>query len=581
MKKFIIQTLLKYKWKMVIFLIFIGLNMYLLTIPPKIIGEIVDLLYNIENNKQVILYNIYFLMFICLLLLVTRIIWKYLEVIISRGFESDIKTNFFNRFVKLKLKDIQNIKNGEIMSYFVKDITELRASMYRFLSHGTRILFISIIATFQMIQNINLSLTFATLIPIFLGCLSVIKIKKYLERSFKKSQAMFTNMSEYIQESTDSIRTTKAYSCEDEQLKEFIKKNKKVKQSDNTVDVFSNLLKISLNICFGICYSISLLYGSFLVLNDSITVGDLVTFNGYISLFVGPVTWLPSLLSRFKRAQISFERLNKIYELEPERLNEKNIINKEKLFGNIVIKDLNFTYPNTLALTLENINLEVNQGETLGIIGTIGSGKTTLMNLLTKLYSVPNGKIFIDNQDINNIPIETLRNNICYITQENFLFSSSLKDNIALFKDDYDDTDIIESTKKAIVYSDITKMPEGINTIIGERGTDLSGGQKQRVAISRAFLKDSNILIFDDTFSALDNRTSGKLLQNIKELSNNKTCIIISNKISDVKYSDKIIVLNNGHIEEYGNHQELLSNNGLYTDFYNQQSKKSEIGILN
>lgn len=316
-------------------------------------------------------------------------------------------------------------------------------------------------------------------------------------------------------------------------------------------------------------------------MNDSITVGDLVTFNGYISLFVGPVTWLPSLLSRFKRAQISFERLNKIYELEPERLNEKNIINKEKLFGNIVIKDLNFTYPNTLALTLENINLEVNQGETLGIIGTIGSGKTTLMNLLTKLYSVPNGKIFIDNQDINNIPIETLRNNICYITQENFLFSSSLKDNIALFKDDYDDTDIIESTKKAIVYSDITKMPEGINTIIGERGTDLSGGQKQRVAISRAFLKDSNILIFDDTFSALDNRTSGKLLQNIKELSNNKTCIIISNKISDVKYSDKIIVLNNGHIEEYGNHQELLSNNGLYTDFYNQQSKKSEIGILN
>lgn len=327
---------------------------------------------------------------------------------------------------------------------------------------------------------------------------------------------MFTNMSEYIQESTDSIRTTKAYSCENEQIKEFIKKNRRVYQSNNTVDIFSNLLKLTLNVCFGLCYAIALLYGSKLVLDGTITVGDLVTFNGYIVLFVGPVSWIPQLVSRFKRAQISYKRLEKIYDLEPERINEKGSLTKEKLEGHIIIKNLNFNYPGIIDRALKNINIEINKGETLGIIGTIGSGKTTLMNLLEKLYSVPNGTILIDGKDINEIPIRMLRNNICYITQDGFLFSSTLKDNISLFKEEYDEDEIKESTKKAIVYDDIKMMPKGINTVIGERGGDLSGGQKQRVAISRAFLKDSSILIFDDTLSALDNRTSEKLIEILK-----------------------------------------------------------------
>ena len=580
MKKVIINSLKKYKWKILLQIIFIGINIYLLTYPAKIIGNIVDMLYNLNENKQEILNNTYYLIGICIVLLIIRIIWKYFETYINRAVERDLKTNLFERFLKLKLKDIQNIKNGEIMSYFVKDIIEIRNIVYRILSHGVRIVFTFVIAVYQMIQGVNLSLTIAVMVPILIGCYLVIKIKKYVEISFKKSQERFTEMSEYIQESTDSIRTTKAYSCEGEQLKEFIRKNRKVRQSNNTVDVYSNLLTMCLNICFGICYSISLLYGSKLVIDGVITVGELVTFNGYIGLFVNPVNWIPGLISRFKRAQIAYKRLDKIYELETEKINSKSNINKEKLEGNITIQNLNFNYPGVIDKALENINIELNKGETLGIIGTIGSGKTTLMNLLTRLYSIPNGKILIDGKDINEIPIEVLRNNICYITQDNFLFSSSLKDNISLFKDDYKEDEIKESTKKAIVYEDIQKMPEGINTIIGERGGDLSGGQKQRVAISRAFLKESSILIFDDTFSALDNRTSEKLIENIQELSDKKTCIIISNKVSDVKYSDKIIVLDNGNIVEKGTHEELIKNNGIYSEFYNQQSTKAEPSFL-
>lgn len=574
MKKVIIDTLKKYKWTILLQTIFLGINIYLLTLPPKIIGNIVDMLYDLEKNKKNILNNTYYLLGICIILLIVRIIWKYLETLNTRKPERDIKVNMFRRFLKLKLKDIQDIKNGEIMSYFVKDTNEIRSALYRSLNHGVRIVFTFIIATYEMIQNVNLYLTIAVMIPIVIGAYLVVKIKKYVEKSFKKSQEMFTQMSEYIQESTDSIRTTKAYACEGDQLKEFIRKNKKVQQSNNTVEVFSNLLKISLNICFGICYSISLIYGSKLVIDGKITIGELVAFNGYIALFVGPIKWLPQLIARFKRAQISYKRLEKIYELEPEKINQKNNLNQNKLEGNIIINNLDFSYPGVIDKALKNINIELKKGETLGIIGTIGSGKTTLMNLLTKLYSVPNGKILIDGKDINEIPIITLRNNICYITQDNFLFSSTLRDNISLFNDEYEDNEIKESTKKAIVYEDIQKMPKGINTIIGERGGDLSGGQKQRVAISRAFLKDSRILIFDDTFSALDNKTSEKLIKNIKELSKEKTCIIISNKISDVKYSDKIIVLDNGSIVERGKHEELIYNNGIYSQFYNQQSTK-------
>ncbi len=576
MKKVLLDSIKKYKLQIILHAIFIGLNIYILTIPPQLIGNMIDLLYNLEENKQAILNNTYQLLAICVIFLFIRLIWKSLETYVVRGIEKDINIKLFQRFLKLKLQNIQNIKNGEIMSYFVKDVNEIRAGTYRIMTYGSRIVYTFIIAIYQMARGVNINLTIAVMVPIVVAAYIIVKIKKYVEINFKKAQNKFTELSEYIQESTDSIRTTKAYSCEGEQLKDFIRKNRIVRQSNNTVDVFSNLLSTCTKICFGICYAISLIYGSKLVLDGKITIGDLVTFNGYIGLFVNPVNWIPDLISRVKRLQISYKRLDEVFKLEVEKVNVKENIKTDKLNGNIVIKNLNFSYPGIIDKALDNINIEVKVGQTLGIIGTIGSGKTTLMNLLTRLYNVPYGKILIDGKDINEIPIEVLRNNICYITQDNFLFSTTLKDNISLFKEEYEDEEITESTKKAIVYDDIQNMPNGLQTVIGERGGDLSGGQKQRVAISRAFLKNSTILIFDDTFSALDNKTSEKLINNIRELSQEKTCIIISNKVSDVKYSDKIIVLDEAKIVEQGTHEELINKNGIYYEFYEQQSKKEE-----
>lgn len=571
-----LKSILKKQMPIVfIILILVALNEYVLTIPSKVLGNIIDLLNNADENKPLIIQNIIILLYASVSFLVFRIIWKYLVARVTRMMEKILKDKLFEQFLKINLNSIQNIKNGELMSYLTKDVGEIKGLYYRILSHASRVILVFIIATYTM-KNVNLSLTLATLCPIIITLYVIILLKKQVEKNFKKSQRYFTSLSEYVQESTDAIRTTKSYSGETNQLKKFIKKNTILKKGNIAVDVYSTLLSMSVSICFGFCYGITILYGSKLVLENKITIGQFVEFNGYIGLFITPISWIPGIVSKFERAQISYNRLERVFKLPQEELVLDDIENKDTIYGDIKIENLSFNYPENIDNVLDNINVTIPKGTSLGIIGTIGSGKTTLMNLLLKLYNVPDGKIFIDNKDINSLDLVRLRESICYITQDNFLFSTTIKENIRLFKDDFDDDEIRESTKKAMLADDLCNMDKDIYTVIGERGIDLSGGQKQRVVISRAFLNKAKIIIFDDTFSALDNKTEEKLLKNIKELVKDKICIIISNRISDVKDADHIIVLDSGKIIEEGTHNELLKNNGLYNKFYMQQASNDE-----
>lgn len=571
MKTIITRFLKKHYLYIIIQTIFIFLNIYLATYPAKIIGNLMDLLYDISANQKAIIQNIVFLFFTSIGLLLVRFPWRFLVTYNSRSLEREIKNGLFKQLLKMKMNEIQEIKNGEIMSYFTKDVKEIRSAFYNLESYGTRIIATFLICAITMAQGVNLGLTAVTLLPIMITSYLIVKIKKYVENSFKISQGYYTELSEYVQESTDAIRTTKAYSQEGNQLKEFIRKNKKLKTANDAVDVHSTLLTTCINVCFGLCYAISILVGSKLVLQQNITIGDFVAFNGYIGLFVGPVSWLPSTISRFKRGQISYGRLDKFLSLEKEKyllLEPKEEID---LKGDIKISHLSFHYPSHLENVLEDIDITIPQGKTLGVIGTVGSGKTTLANLLLRLYSVPDNMIYIGDKDINKIPVETIRKNICYITQDNFLFSNTIEKNISLFRKGYSEKEIMKSTKEAMIYDEIQDMNEGIYTVIGERGVDLSGGQKQRIAVSRAFLNSSDIVIFDDTFSALDNKTEEKLLENIKKMTENKTCIIISSRISDIKDADEIVVLENGKIIERGTHQSLIEQKGSYDKFYRQQ----------
>lgn len=580
MKKELIKSLKKYKWQILIEIILIIISVIFIAYPSKIIGKMIDLLYNAESNKSELIKSIVQLLSVSIGVLITRVLWKNLDFRLNVYIDKDLRDRLFTKLLKTKVKALNKIKNGEIMSYFFSDLRKVTMTTAKFISTGTRIIANFTIAIIMMSNSANIKLTLVSLIPIFMTIVVIILIRNRMDKSFKLAQKSFTELSEYVQESTDSIRTMKAFCGEEKQINEFEFKNATLKKNNINVSINQNLLFVCVSLGFGIAYAISLLYGSKLVLQGQISIGDFIAFNGYLAILEGPVNWIPWLFGRAKKFKVSFDRLNKMFKLPEEEIDNFEKSNEEKLNGDIEIKNLTYNYPGYIETVLENINIDIKKGESLGIIGVVGSGKTTLMNLLLKLYDVERGKIFIDGKDINDIPVKTIRDNICYITQDNFLFSATLKENINLFKDEYKDEDIEDSTKQAMTYDEISHMDDGINTVIGEKGIDLSGGQKQRVVISRAFLNNSNIIIFDDTFSALDNRTEQHVLNNIKELTKNKTCIIVSNRISDIKDCDKIIVLEQGEIVEQGNHQTLLQKDGKYQEFYQNQAHKAQSSLL-
>lgn len=573
MKKVLINLLKKYKiqylWVIVTLLIF-QITRF---IPVQKAGSIIDLLSDATNNKGLIIRD-FIVFFVCVIIhCIVRSIYKYVVKATTYRFEKDLRNEIFSKFLNLKLEDMQNTKNGELMSYITKYVNDIRGGIYGIIAYGIRTIF-AFGMLFILMLNVNWRLTLIVVIPMVIEGIIVNKLKEKIKKFEKHAQEEFTKMSEFVQESTDSIRTTKAFNEEEYQISLFKTKSEKVKNNYTKLGIYSSLLSASMGACFGICYALSFTIGTKLIIMELITVGEFIAFNSYIRDMYWPLKWIPQLITRIKKMQVAFNKLNSFYEINEEILGES----KEQLVGDIVINNLDFSYDNTNVL--KNINVTIKSGETLGIIGTIGSGKSTIANLLLKLYEVNDGQIFIDGKDINKIDIEQLRDSFCYITQESFLFSKSIRENIKLFREFLND-DIMKSSSKSALTEDIKNMENGIETIVGEKGITLSGGQKQRVAIARAFLFNKNFIIFDDTFSALDNRTEKLILENLKGFLENKTCIIISNRISDVKQADKIIVLDKGEIVQKGTHNELLSQEGLYRNFYNEQSSNEFLKEMN
>ena len=573
MKKVLIDLLKKYKFQYLWVIVTLLIFQITRFIPVQKVGSIIDLLSDATNNKGLIIQD-FIVFFVCVIIhCIARSIYKYVVKATTYRFEKDLRNEIFSKFLNLKLEDMQNTKNGELMSYITKYVNDIRGGIYGIIAYGIRTIF-AFGVLFILMLNVNWKLTLIVIIPMVIEGIIVNKLKEQIKNSEKHAQEEYTKMSEFVQESTDSIRTTKAFNEEEYQISLFKTKSEKVKNNYTKLGIYSSLLSASMGACFGICYAISFIFGTKLIIMELITVGEFIAFNSYIRDLYWPLKWIPQLITRIKKMQVAFNKLNIFYEINEEILGES----KQQLAGDIVIKNLNFSYDNTNVLN--NINVTIKSGETLGIIGTIGSGKSTIANLLLKLYEVNDGQIFIDGKDINKIDTEELRDSFCYITQENFLFSKSIRENIKLFRD-FSNEDIMKSSVKAALTEDINNMENGIETIVGEKGITLSGGQKQRVAIARAFLFNKNFVIFDDTFSALDNRTEKLILNNLKEFLENKTCIIISNRISDVKQADKIIVLDKGKIVQKGTHNELLLQEGLYRNFYNEQSSNEFLKEIN
>ena len=325
-------------------------------------------------------------------------------------------------------------------------------------------------------------------------------------------------------------------------------------------------------------YLIVIWYGGTLVIRGTISLGDFVAFISYLGLLVWPMMAIGFVINILQRGAASMDRINKIMAEKPEIYDHGDVINKMSIEGEIEFKNVSFKYPESTQYALKDISFKIPKGSTLGIVGRTGSGKTTVITLLLRLYEIEEGEILVDGINVSKIPLKTLRENIGYVSQDNFLFSTSIKDNISFaFENEVKDEKIYESAKISQVYDNIIEFPQKFDTSLGERGVTLSGGQRQRTALARAIIKSPDILILDDSLSAVDTQTEEKILANLETVMKNRTNILIAHRISTVKNSDQIIVFDEGKIVERGIHEELIEKKGLYNDIYNKQLLEEKI----
>ncbi len=363
---------------------------------------------------------------------------------------------------------------------------------------------------------------------------------------------------------------------EEKEYEKFLEENKNNLNANmdfiRVWGIFSPLIELIASLSFVILIAIG---GRFVILGN-ISLGEFIAFNMYLGNLVWPMMAMGWVINNLQRGYASLERIEEVLNTQPEIL-DKYVDKIESLNGDIVIKDLTFAYPDTDLAALKDINITIKKGETLGIVGRTGSSKTTLINLLLRLYNVENGKILINGKDINKIPLDTLRHNIGFVSQDPFLFSTTLAENINLAYNELNMDKVIEATRNADVYDNIMDFPEGFDTMVGERGGTLSGGQKQRASIARALIKNPDILILDDCLSAVDAKTEVKILDNLKKIMKDKTSIIISHRISAVKEANQIIVLEQGKIAQKGTHEQLKNQEGIYREIYEKQQIEQAI----
>ena len=572
--RIIIDFLKQYWFRYILGIVFLFLSAYVQVYNPKLLGIIIDLLDSPAIDKQSILYNLKLLVLVALLSFATRYTWRYFIVGNARNMECYLRQSLFRHFQSLPVQFYNNRKTGDLMAYAINDVSAVRMAFGPALAMTINGICLSTISIISMVRSVNFTLTLLALLPIPVIVIAMFKIGGLVQLRFRTVQESFAAISDRVQENISGIRVIKSYVQEQQEVDNFDVLNEKIKQSNIKMVRVSSLLSPMIEVCFGVSFMLNLIYGSSLVRSGIITLGDFVAFNGYLAMIMTPIISVGRVINLTQKGLASYKRLMKIFQAKTDITEEAADKSLHKIDGDIEIKDLSFKYPGCEEYALKDISIKLEPGRVLGIIGKTGSGKTTLVNLLLRLYKIEEGSIKIGDRDIEEYPLEILRDDIGYVPQDNFLFSASVKENIGFFKDNYSIEDIENAAKLSCVYDNIKAFPKGFDTLIGERGVNLSGGQKQRISIARALIKTPRLLILDDALSAVDTKTEEEIINNFSDILKDKMAIIIAHRISAVKHSDEIIVMDRGHIVEKGNHEDLLEQKGSYYEIYQEQFKE-------
>ncbi len=538
---------------------------------PIIVGDVIDGIEFKTIAMGEIKSAIMILFAIAGVMYAGRIIWRFFIFGTSRSIERDIRNEMFSHLEKMSAAYYQKHTPGEIMAYMTNDLDAVRMA----LAQGILTLFDAIalgaLTLFNMATEIDPMLTLVAVIPMLLIAVSARFMGREMFSRFSGKQKAFADLSNFVQENLSGIKVIKSFIQESKSIMSFEKANK------NTYDNNMKLLKLQtiihplMHMISGLALAVAIVYGGFITIQGQITLGEFTAFIAFLGMLVWPMMAIGIMINIFTMGAASLKRIENILNEPADIKDSENTDRIENISGSIKVVNLNYMYPETDKLVLQGINFEVNKGQTLGIIGRTGCGKTTLVNLFLRVFDPVESSIFIDNTDILKIPLRVLRKNIGYVPQDNFLFSDTIANNIDFGLRSNNREKIIEAAKSAVVHENIVDFKEGYDTVIGERGVSLSGGQKQRISIARAIIKDPEILILDDSVCAVDTDTEEKILKHIKETRVGKTNIIIAHRISTIQEADIIIVLDEGKIVEKGTHEELLKNKGLYNSIYEKQ----------
>ena len=502
-------------------------------------------------------------------------------IVVSREIEYDLRYDFWNHIQRLPLRYFQNNSTGNIMAHATNDINAVRSFL------GPSIMYsvdttVTLIMVLTIMFSLNVSLTIYCLLPLPFLSVLVYKVGKKIHEKFTTIQEKFSEITTKAQENYSGIRVIKSYVREDNEINEFTKLGIDYLNRNMSMVRYQAMLQPTLFLLTGLSIIVVIWVGGIKVINGTIDLGDVAAFIIYLGILIWPMIAFGWVTNMVQQAEASMKRLNKIfaekYEID-DSVNTDNSINEIK--GKIEFKNVSFRYGENLPYVLKDINLTIPEGSTIAIMGYTGEGKTTLINLIPRLYDCTDGEVLIDGKNVKNISLNTLRTNIGLVQQESFLFSDNIYNNISYGLREIEKERVVEVSKIAAFEKDVETFPNGFETIIGERGITMSGGQKQRACLARALAIDPKILILDDSFSAVDTNTEEEILKNLKKYMRNRTSIIISHRISTVKEADKIIVLSEGRIAEEGNHDELVSYGGIYADLHYKQLLEKELEELN
>ncbi len=508
---------------------------------------------------------------------VFRFYIRQMIIVVSREIEYDLRGDFWAHIQKLPLKFFQENSTGNIMAHATNDMNAVRMFLGPAVMYSIDT-FIRLVIVVAIMLNISPSLTLYALIPLPFLSVAVYLVGKKVHTRFTAIQEKFSEITTKVQENFSGIRVIKSYAKEEWEIKDFTDLSRDFLQKNMRLVKVQAFFQPMLFLLTGMSIIIVIWVGGMRVINQTMLLGDISALVIYLGILIWPMIAFGWVINIIQQGEASMKRLNKIfaetYDIEDDKETDHSIKNID---GDIIFRNVNFRYNENSPLVLKGINLTITSGSTVAIMGNTGCGKSTLVNLLPRLYDITEGEILFGGRKIKQIPLNVLRRNIGYVPQETFLFSDSIKNNLCYGLEVPDEDKMLKASSVARFDKDVNEFPEKYATIVGERGITLSGGQKQRASLTRALILDPEVLILDDSFSAVDTHTEEEILTNLREFLKGRTSIIISHRVSTVKDSDKIIVLDRGSIAEEGTHEELLAKEGIYYDIYTKQQLEKEI----